>query len=351
MKKHYRKENNCLNCGTTLQGKFCHNCGQENLEIKENFGHMMAHTISDYFHFDHQFFHTLKPLLFKPGYLTNEYTAGRRTQYLHPVKMYIFISLIYFILFFKTGHDVVKVKDTGATPPKSGQNTDSVKKAIAASRFIPEATKKEIRKDIDKDNAAEPKGLEDGDAHGPNKWFHPTTHDTSYVQYLANQQKLPAAQKDGVLIRLWNKKVYGYLERYGSLARETFVEEVQHNAPKMMFLLLPLFALILRVAFWKNKKFYVEHLIFSFHFHCFLFLFLTILMSLQVILPASWDPVMQWVMLFATLYILWYAHHALKVVYKRSWFRTTTKLIGMSTMYFMSFAFCITLLFLVTTII
>ena len=69
MKKHYRDEDDCLNCGVALQGKFCHTCGQENLQIKESFGHVLNHAVSDYFHFDHQFFHTLKPLFFKPGFL------------------------------------------------------------------------------------------------------------------------------------------------------------------------------------------------------------------------------------------------------------------------------------------
>src|ERR1700744_2185987 len=115
MKKHYRHENDCLNCGTILEGHYCHNCGQENLQIKEGFGHMMNHAISDYFHFDHQFFHTLKPLLFKPGFLTNEYMAGRRAQYLHPVKMYIFISLVYFLLLFKSGHEPVHINRTHTT--------------------------------------------------------------------------------------------------------------------------------------------------------------------------------------------------------------------------------------------
>src|ERR1700748_2942472 len=104
MKKHYRHENDCLNCGTILvEGHFCPNCGQENLEMKESFGHMMSHAISDYFHFDYQFFHTLKPLLFKPGKLTKEYMSGHRISYLHPVKMYIFISVVYFLLVFQTG--------------------------------------------------------------------------------------------------------------------------------------------------------------------------------------------------------------------------------------------------------
>src|SRR3954468_22171136 len=128
MEKHYRKENDCLNCGATLKGKFCSNCGQENLQIKESFGHMMNHAISDYFHFDHQFFHTLKPLLFKPGKLTTEYMAGHRVQYLHPVKMYIFISLIHFLLLFKNDHkEYIKMDDKQTT---TEQTADSIKASI-----------------------------------------------------------------------------------------------------------------------------------------------------------------------------------------------------------------------------
>src|ERR1700748_1877375 len=124
MKKHYRKENDCLNCGTILEGHYCHNCGQENLQIKESFGHMMNHAISDYFHFDHQFFHMLKPLLFKPGFLTNEYMAGKRVQFLHPVKMYIFISVVYFILLFKSGGHVA---DLHVSPDKQVPPSGSIK--------------------------------------------------------------------------------------------------------------------------------------------------------------------------------------------------------------------------------
>src|ERR1700761_4733457 len=127
MEKHYRKENNCLNCGATLQGKFCHNCGQENLQIKESFGHMMNHAVSDYFHFDHQFFHTLKPLFFQPGRLTSEYMAGHRVQYLHPVKMYIFISVVYFLVLFQSGWQGVNVNETADKPAKTEKGIKQTK--------------------------------------------------------------------------------------------------------------------------------------------------------------------------------------------------------------------------------
>jgi len=115
-----------------------------------------------------------------------------------------------------------------------------------------------------------------------------------------------------------------------------------------MFLLLPLFALILKIAFWGNKKYYVEHLIYSFHFHCFLFLFLTVFMLLQLIVPIR--IVMDWATLFATCYVLWYIYRSFRVVYQRGRFRTVSKMIGMSLMYFISFIFCICVLFIITTL-
>jgi len=61
---------------------------------------MMVHAVADYFHFEHKFFGTIKPLVFKPGKLTVEYVAGKRASFLHPIKLYIFISIVFFIVIF-----------------------------------------------------------------------------------------------------------------------------------------------------------------------------------------------------------------------------------------------------------
>ena len=344
-----------LNCGAELQGKYCHVCGQENLELKESFGHMMNHAISDYFHFDHQFFHTLKPLLFKPGFLTTEYMGGRRAQYLHPVKMYIFISIVYFLLYFRTGHQIVNMNETNDNPVKTEKSIDSTKKAIASNAYIPADAKKKIEHDLDKEKAGLKKGgvikKEEVDSNrGPNKWFHPTTDDTSFAQYLVNQKKLPQDEQDNILLKMWNHKVYDYKAKYASQAREMFMEDIQHNTPKMMFLLLPLFALMLRVAFWKNRKFYVEHLIFSFHFHCFLFLFMGILILLEWFIPSNWIAVTGSLTFVWVLYTIWYIFKSLRVVYHRNVFRTITKMIGVGFMYFITFSLCVSLLFFITAI-
>jgi len=117
----------------------------------------------------------------------------------------------------------------------------------------------------------------------------------------------------------------------------------------MMFILLPLVALILRVTFWKNKKFYIEHLIYAFHLHCFFFLFLAIIMLLQMMLPESWG-INGWLGFAAGLYMIWYVYQSLRVIYHRSVFRTITKIIGMSLIYFLAVSFCVTLIVVVTAL-
>ena len=94
-----RKEKNCLNCGTTVIGKYCHNCGQENIVPKESVWHLVTHFFNDITHFAGKFFSTLKDLLFKPGFLSKEYIKGRRATYLNPVRMYLFTSFIFFLYF------------------------------------------------------------------------------------------------------------------------------------------------------------------------------------------------------------------------------------------------------------
>src|ERR1035437_7465196 len=95
-----RKEKNCLNCGTQVIGNFYHDCGQENIEPKETVWHLVTHFFEDMTHFDGKFFTSLKDLMIKPGFLSKEYMIGRRVRYLNPIRMYLFTSAIFFLIFF-----------------------------------------------------------------------------------------------------------------------------------------------------------------------------------------------------------------------------------------------------------
>ena len=306
MKKHYRTENDCLNCGTLLQGRFCFNCGQENLEVKESFGHMMNHAVSDYFHFDHQFFHTLKPLFFKPGFLTNEYMAGRRAQYLHPVKMYIFISLVYFLLLF-TGRDII----FKGHPVK------------VSTKFIADSVNT----------------IKAGKTKKNNSTTLRFNKDTTYAGYLSSQLKLPPAKREGWLQQYFTKKSYALRSSKFNI-KELVEEGLKHNFPKVMFLLLPFFAFLIGIAFRNNKKFYVEHLIFSFHLHCFVFLFLALVMLLRLFIPADLVIANSFINNLSYVFIIIYVYLAFRAVYQRSYWRTFTKMTGITIVYGTVFLFC-----------
>jgi hypothetical protein len=95
--KKYRAEKNCLNCGETVEQKFCPNCGQENIEVRENFFHVAVEFVSDYFHYDSKLIKSTWPLFAKPGFLTKEYWDGKRVSYIHPLRLFFFVTILFVI--------------------------------------------------------------------------------------------------------------------------------------------------------------------------------------------------------------------------------------------------------------
>jgi Protein of unknown function (DUF3667) len=95
-----RNEKICLNCEANLYNRYCHVCGQENVEPKETVWGIVSHFAYDITHFDGKFFGTIKDLIRKPGFLSLEHIKGRRARYLHPIRLYVFTSAFFFIIFF-----------------------------------------------------------------------------------------------------------------------------------------------------------------------------------------------------------------------------------------------------------
>ncbi len=88
---------NCENCHLPLNGPFCANCGQEADSKLKYFWVVIMHLLDDIFSFDSRASRTLFPLLTRPAFLTNEYFAGRRVHYVPPLRLYLFISIIFFL--------------------------------------------------------------------------------------------------------------------------------------------------------------------------------------------------------------------------------------------------------------
>ncbi len=88
----------CLDCGEPVSGHYCANCGQETTAHILSTKELARDVIGEYFSWDSKFFATIKPLFARPGFLTNEYIAGRRERYLMPSRVYMLVAVLMFLL-------------------------------------------------------------------------------------------------------------------------------------------------------------------------------------------------------------------------------------------------------------
>lgn len=342
-----RKEKDCLNCGHIVEENFCPHCGQENIVVKEDALHMVIHAIADYFHFEHKFFATMKPLLLKPGQLTKEYVAGKRVTFIHPIRLYIFISIVFFIAIFsgqKSDHIEIE-KPTTALTSKDSLTEDKIKNMEKTLSYIPVSGKlkdsilNEARQEILKDST---KTITDTGVEKKkrrNNWGgNWRTSDTTLAQYEKKQLALPKAERDGFIKHYFIQRVIE-LNKYPNPG-EKFKEDLLHNIPKMMFLLLPLFALILKLVYINKKKFYYEHIIYSFHLHSAIFLSVLAIMFLKWLFGFVLD-IGGWLDFLCVIYIIWYIYRSLRTFYGSKRWITVLKMFFLGFCYNIVFAICI----------
>ena len=121
-----RKTNCCLNCNHTLSEvyNFCPHCGQENNDNNVSFGTFIGDFFSNYFSFDTRIGRSIQPFFLRPGYLTNQFNEGKRMRYMHPLRLYLIVSLVFF--FFSIS---LSVSTTGV------QTSDEFRRGFIAGIF------------------------------------------------------------------------------------------------------------------------------------------------------------------------------------------------------------------------
>jgi hypothetical protein len=279
---------NCLNCGEVLRGQHCSHCGQRAKVRVLSLGTLLRDLLGDITNFDSRIWRTLKPLAFSPGTLTVDYLRGRRTHYSPPFRMYLILSVVFFLLTtlgsnpanvlqFDVGNDgdggaSLKIGPEGSpAPAPAGKAADASVQgtAPAAAKLDPERQRiiDEIVKRIpeEADRAKARAELErDLAAMTPEQ-----------VAPIKRMMEDPCGSE--------NLKIDSVLsQRYEDKAREAcrkivadgkgFGRAVYENIPKMMFIFLPLIAALMFVLYLGSGRYYVEHLLFFVHFHAFFFL-------------------------------------------------------------------------------
>jgi hypothetical protein len=342
-----RKEKDCLNCGAVVEGRYCHVCGQENIEPKESFWHLVTHFVYDVTHFDGKFFSTLKYLLFRPGYLSHEYLKGRRASYLHPIRMYVFTSAFFFLVFFsvKKQDDIVKFDDTKPVVLASKQMerlvdrkndyTEELKDSnmpamarVPLRRIVDIADSDIARLKRDTMYKTHLKSFNRGNEFNLLAGGKSDTIFKSVQTYDSLQASLPKDQRDGYIHSKFRRQNIHLREKYKNDDKEIWaaiIDKFKHLFPQMLFASLPLFALMLRLLYVRRKKFfYVNHIIFSIHLYCgtFIIILLSLLFTYLVGLV---QPGAQWPGLLFMLAGFFYLYKSMRNFYEQRRAKTILK--------------------------
>lgn len=343
MPKGVRKVPRCQNCDYPLEPdfNFCPRCSQHNSDKLTSFWRLLVEVVSDFFSYDSRFAKTIFPFLFKPGFLTNEFVAGRRVRYMHPLRLYVFVSLVYFSVFSLVVGRSVKDDTDKPDVTLDRVEADSVRAQLrrnlqedlsAADMMKVDSTLLKLagkRKTgiIDVDWEKDDEGEDEGEL---NKYLRLiNTRGITENQVLdslrweRNQRNLFKARQG---IRLAN------------LEKREFVEFFMGKISLMMFAMLPFVALFMKLLYVRRRRYYMEHLTFMLHIHAFTFL------VLALVLLYDYNTDTSQAVLWGTLLILVYVTVAFRRVYRQGWFRTLSKMFIL----FMSYSFSLAFFLLLT---
>jgi hypothetical protein len=277
-----REEKNCLNCGHTVEERFCPHCGQENTQPRQPFYFLFTHFIEDFTHYDGQFWKTIQYLIGKPGRLTKEYLSGKRQIYVPPVKLYIFISFLTFFVptLFPKSEDVEHDKKEKHSVQKEKEDkkdqiakiTDSIKKEMTAEGGEDSIMINNNLSKLDKIGKIE-------EILSTRKVISTSDNDNKFSVLGAKTKKQYdslsiTGGKMYVSLRPFAEKIFDLQDR-GLNRKEIvgrFVETFIHAFPKALFIYLPIFAFFLWLFHSKKKWWYFDHGIFTLHYFSFLLL-------------------------------------------------------------------------------
>ena len=298
----------CANCNTPLLGEHCYACGQPVKGLVRHFSSLVGDVLDSVFEWDGRLPRTLWPLLAKPGYLTLEYLAGHRIRYVSPFRLFFFLAVLTFFIgtltvsFGENGGvsfggdndietaltvaDVEKARDRAlaelveartdiaselntATPaadntgnPGSEIGRRASEAALTAGETVVRAQAEDrIRRLRAAEQAGQPPpppnvaklNFGDGDWDAQKNpitipWLPGFANHWLNQQMTRVQKNIPRLQEDPDL----------------------FKDAMLGAVPSTLFVLLPVFALMLKVLYLFKRRLYMEHLIVALHGHAFL---------------------------------------------------------------------------------
>lgn len=349
----------CSNCGAELHGPHCYSCGQPVKGMIRPLSSMMHDVADTIFNIDSRIFRTLLPLYFRPGYLSNEYFAGRRVRYVTPFRLYFFLSVAAFLLMqigldssFDAAKDAIHFGDVNTEMARARTPEDVIAKRDAALAGLDKALQVpgmvgEARTDIEKqeeriraqaqkrlDKLEAQKAKNGGELPAPKaKAAQDEDDDFDFHGWDPSKDPVHVSWLPGFANA---KLTSAFVRMRDNIPRirkdpKPFLIGAFGTLPQVLFVLMPLFALLLKVFYLFKRRLYMEHLIVALHSHAFVFLSL-IFITLAILLrgwvrtAAPWlDMLLGWLIFVMCWWLPINLFLTAKKVYKQGWIFTTLK--------------------------
>ena len=311
----------CLNCGTPLTGKYCGNCGQRDLPARQDLGDLLINFISSFYSFESKFFKTFQYLLFRPGKIVAEYNAGKRESFYHPARMYVFLSFIFFLLLsiFASTDDLNLDNDENFNS-KDSVKADSIIASVDSIMLAETGTGLNAN-DLKVRYSREPQDEDIPEAE-------------TVAEYDSIQNTLSEEKRHNFIQRFFERKGIEIEERGKDKEKETtkkLIDDAVSNIPRMLFFLMPIFALLLKLLYVRRNYFYSEHLVFTVIYYDFIYLAGSLIILVNQV---EW---LSWIQYFLYVWIFIYLYKSMRNVYKQRRAKTVTKYFLLLSMLF----FCV----------
>jgi hypothetical protein len=385
----------CSNCGANLNGPFCHSCGQSSKSMIKFFGAVIKELLDDTLGYDSRLKHSIVPLLFKPGRITLDYIKGKRSHYVLPFKLYLITSVL-FILVIKNiiNTDDLKINEMVNNQDEQ-KNSEHVKQEIdeliknsdGAVRHKLQRISKKIELhnndnnlEIEQSNKLTEDIIQNSSADDLENNSAITIADEikeGVINEIKNDVNIQAdgvdlADSDGLSICnqgsqdvniTWDsdkKRLIGLDNLSDSLCKtfakvvnpklnvwidkpERLVDAIIELLPYMMFLILPLFAIFMKIFYVFSKRYYTEHLVFLLHNHSFIYLVLMLQIGLNLSeeklrtidhwMAQSVESLFSLISLLLGFWLFIYVFLAMKRFYRQGWAATIFKTMSLGFIY------------------
>jgi len=335
----------CLNCGAELRGQYCGDCGQRARNRLISLWELIQDAFGDLLELDSRLWRTVIPLLIRPGQLTLDYLQGKRARYMPPFRMYLVLSVIFFVVaFFDPREDLsLLFEPEPETPPEAATAESDEAKVDEAGEVLDRLEAEGIitSEQASRARQAEAAGKKDGvhvnilDVTDDDGFNFQIDEETGECTFTGIERLPPWLQR-----RLTKERLEGTCERIGADNGKTLGALILDNVPVALIVLLPLMALVFKSLYPLSRRYFVEHLLFFIHYHSFFFLILTlqILFARLASLVGLPQGLYVTILVAASFYIPVYLYKAMRHVYGQGHVLTTLKFLVLLFAYWVGLA-------------